>query len=119
MTRRVAIDAYFLAVMVDPTTPTRPAPAGIAGDIQDRLAYLIEALDRDAVEIVIPTPALAEVLSVAGREPGCKPSAYGICRSGRHRRNLRYHLTHPTRYRTRRDQGRQVAGGFGRNGRRI
>jgi hypothetical protein len=68
MTRRVAFDASFLAALTDQATPIRPGDDGGESETRDRLAYLIERLDEEDADLVIPTPALAEVLSVAGRD---------------------------------------------------
>jgi predicted nucleic acid-binding protein len=69
MTRRVVFDASFLAALTDEATPVRAVTGGTPGDTRDRLAYLIERLDDGGADVVIPTPALAEVLSVATRDP--------------------------------------------------
>jgi predicted nucleic acid-binding protein len=69
MTRRVVFDASFLAALTDEATPVRAVTGGTPADTRDRLAYLIERLDDGGADVVIPTPALAEVLSVATRDP--------------------------------------------------
>ena len=69
MTRRVVFDASFLAALTDEATPVRAVTGGTPDDTRDRLAYLIERLDDGGADVVIPTPALAEVLSVAARDP--------------------------------------------------
>lgn len=69
MTRRVVFDASFLAALTDETTPVRAVAGGTTEDTRDRLAYLIERLDDGGADVVIPTPALAEVLAVATRDP--------------------------------------------------
>lgn len=69
MTRRVVFDASFLAALTDEATPVHAVTGGTPDDTRDRLAYLIERLDDGGADVVIPTPALAEVLSVASRDP--------------------------------------------------
>ncbi len=68
MTRRVVFDSSFLAALTDEATPVRAVIGGTSDDTRSRLAYLIERLDDVTADVVIPTPALAEVLSVATRD---------------------------------------------------
>lgn len=69
MARRVVFDASFLAALTDAATPVRAVTGGTADDTRARLAYLIERLDDGGADIVIPTPASTELLSVATRDP--------------------------------------------------
>lgn len=66
---RVAFDTSFLAVLTDGTSAVRPAPPDVTGTAEDRPAYLLQRLDEDRAEIVIPMPAVAELLTVASRDP--------------------------------------------------
>lgn len=52
-------DASFLIKLLDPKVKGE-------GDIDARLAHLIETLDRQKDDIIVPTPALSEVLIGAG-----------------------------------------------------
>lgn len=55
----VVFDASFLIKMLDPKVKG-------AGDVDARLAHLIQTLDKSKDDIVVPTPALSEVLIGAG-----------------------------------------------------
>jgi predicted nucleic acid-binding protein len=55
----VPFDASFLIMLLDPKVK------GV-GDVDARLAHLIETLDKRKDDIVVPTPALSEVLIGAG-----------------------------------------------------
>lgn len=69
MSRRVVIDSSILAWVVDPSTDLPEPPAGIPGSAAERLQYLVETLDNERAELLIPAPVLAEIFSVAGRDP--------------------------------------------------
>jgi hypothetical protein len=68
MSRRVVIDTSILAWIVDPSTILPTAPAGVVGTAAERLQHLIEVLDKERADLLIPTPVLAEIFSVAGRD---------------------------------------------------
>jgi predicted nucleic acid-binding protein len=55
----VVFDASFLIMLLDPKVKG-------AGEVDARLAHLIETLDKRKDDIVVPTPALSEVLIGAG-----------------------------------------------------
>ena len=55
----VAFDAAYLIKLLDPKVKGE-------GDVDARLAHLIETLDKRKDDIVVPTPALSEVLIGAG-----------------------------------------------------
>jgi predicted nucleic acid-binding protein len=65
--RMVVIDATMLLLMLRPGTPVPPGPDGIRIDRpKDRIEYLLAGLEKDNAKLVIPTPALSEVLVRAG-----------------------------------------------------
>jgi predicted nucleic acid-binding protein len=55
----VVFDASFLIMLLDPTVTGK-------GEVDARLAHLIVTLDKCRDDIVVPTPALSEVLIGAG-----------------------------------------------------
>jgi len=69
MTRRVVFDTSFLAPFLDPTTPIRPVPGLNETGQRVRLTHFFGRCDAERAEILIPTPALAELLTLATREP--------------------------------------------------
>lgn len=69
MTRRVVLDTSFLAPLLDPTTPIRPVSGLSETDQRVRLTHFLGQCDAERAEILIPTPALAELLTLATREP--------------------------------------------------
>lgn len=62
MARRVAFDAGFLAALIDDALPVRAAPSSETDNLRERFAYLLERLDAEDADVLVPTPALAEVL---------------------------------------------------------
>ena len=67
----VVFDNTFLALLFGPlrTPPRDPRTGKPVERAQDRIEALIDELTRSQVRILIPTPALCEFLSIAGR-PG-------------------------------------------------
>lgn len=61
-------DSSVLLHLLDPNLP---APAGLDGEApthcRERIDHLIETLSRSGGRLIVPTPALAEVLTKAGR----------------------------------------------------
>jgi predicted nucleic acid-binding protein len=68
MSRRVVIDTSILAWVVDPGTALPAPPAGSTGDAAGRLRHLVDTLDEERAELLIPAPVLAEIFSVARRD---------------------------------------------------
>lgn len=65
----VVIDATTLLLLVRPETPVPAGPGGSSVEkVQERIANLVQELDKAKVKIIIPTPALSEVLVRAGAE---------------------------------------------------
>jgi predicted nucleic acid-binding protein len=62
-----AFDATFIMPLLRPEVGFPPDSAGKPIEkAKERLAYLVEGLERSATRIVIPTPALSEILVRAG-----------------------------------------------------
>ena len=63
-----AIDTTMLTLMVDPDADLAPDPTtGKKPErARERLDHLIETLDSEGVKLLVPTPALSEVLVKAG-----------------------------------------------------
>jgi hypothetical protein len=57
-------DATFLTLLTDDLSPAPPPPAGVHDTARDRLKYLLETLEADRIDLVLPTPVLAELLSL-------------------------------------------------------
>lgn len=55
----VSFDASFLVALLDPTIKTGQSP-------DPRVEYLLKSLEKAKAKIIIPTPALSEVLIGAG-----------------------------------------------------
>ncbi len=55
----VVFDASFLTALLDPTLKG-------AGDVDTRVDHLVRSLDKSRKKIIVPTPALSEVLIGAG-----------------------------------------------------
>lgn len=65
----VAIDASMLLLFLRPETPgPRSESGGLVQQPQERVEYLISELDKSRTKIVIPTPALSEVLIRMGTQ---------------------------------------------------
>lgn len=64
----VAFDTSVLVYLFDgkANAPIDPATGAPVSDCKDRLDFLIATLQRDKAKIIIPTPALAELLVRAG-----------------------------------------------------
>lgn len=60
----VAFDATFLMLMLDPSAkaPTDPQTGNVVADAEARIEYLIQTMEKNRRKIIIPTPALSEVL---------------------------------------------------------
>lgn len=56
-------DTTFIALLTDDITPAPPPPPGTTDTARERLSYLLETLDDERVDLVVPTPVLAELLS--------------------------------------------------------
>ncbi|HET9904656.1 MAG TPA: hypothetical protein VFQ27_13255, partial [Xanthobacteraceae bacterium] len=65
----VAFDATILVYVIDEQakSPTDPATGMPVDRCRDRVTYLLESLQQQNAKIVIPTPALAEVLVRAAK----------------------------------------------------
>ena len=72
---KVLFDTIFLSMLLHQEDRFPLDPATTSAQVtnpKERIEYLIEALDRENAKIVVPTPALAELLAAAGadgREP--------------------------------------------------
>lgn len=66
----VGIDETTLSLMLHPAArpPLDPATGKPVERVQDRIEKLIEDLDADNERIIVPTPALAEFLVLAGKD---------------------------------------------------
>lgn len=67
VTGMVVIDATILLLMLRPDAPVPAGPNGVQIDrAKDRIDYLVQQLNNAKTKIIIPTPALSEVLVRAG-----------------------------------------------------
>jgi hypothetical protein len=64
----VAFDASFLLPLLSPDVPapTDPATKKPLESMKERLDHLVDVLDKSSTKIIIPTPALSELLVRAG-----------------------------------------------------
>ena len=64
----VAFDATFLLPLLNPNVrgPLDPATNQPLEFVRERLDYLVDGLENDRTKIIIPTPALSELLVHAG-----------------------------------------------------
>jgi hypothetical protein len=63
----VVFDSTFLAVFLYPDAGRASDSSGLPiPQLQERLAYLVQRLEKAKVRIVIPTPVLSEILVYAG-----------------------------------------------------
>lgn len=65
----VVFDAGFLTVLLhpNPRLPPNPTTAEPIKYAKERIEYLIDTLSESGEQVIIPTPALAEVLIALGR----------------------------------------------------
>jgi predicted nucleic acid-binding protein len=65
----VLFDAGFLSILYhpNPRVPADPATGNPPSFSKERIEYLIDSLSDDGEKILIPTPALAEVLMALGK----------------------------------------------------
>jgi hypothetical protein len=56
-------DTTFMALLTDDIAAAPPPPQGAQDTARDRLTYLLETLDDEHVDLAVPTPVLAELLS--------------------------------------------------------
>ena len=66
----VVIDATTLLLMLRPGTPVPGGPNGLppVDRAKERIEYLVQRLDKAKTKIIIPAPALSEVLIRAGAD---------------------------------------------------
>lgn len=63
----VVFDATTLIFLLDPDAKPPPDQAGQpVNHVQERIQYLIDTLSKDKQKIIVPTPALSELLVRAG-----------------------------------------------------
>ena len=63
----VVIDTTIFLLMMRPETSVPVGPNGVAVDhVQERIAYLIDHLEKTRSKIMVPTPVLSEALVGAG-----------------------------------------------------
>lgn len=63
----VVIDATMLLLLLRPGTPVPAGPSGVPVDKpKERIEFLVQRLDREKTKIIVPTPALSEVMVRAG-----------------------------------------------------
>ena len=65
----VVFDTTFLRLLLRPDAdpPADPSSGRLVTSCQSRIEYLIESLESDGETIVVPTPALAELLVVENK----------------------------------------------------
>jgi predicted nucleic acid-binding protein len=63
-----AIDSDFLSLLLNPDTdpPIDPATGKPVNMLVQRMEYLVSELERQKIRVVVPTPALSELLVIAG-----------------------------------------------------
>lgn len=69
MPGRVLFDTNFLSALADKDVPVRNRPAGVDGTVKARFDHLLAELDLAQAEVIIPAPALAEVLCRSDASP--------------------------------------------------
>lgn len=71
--RAVVFDANFLLLLLDPNAlpPRDPATNTPIDKSRERIELLLATLDAEKTRIIIPTPALSEVLIGAGEAASC------------------------------------------------
>jgi predicted nucleic acid-binding protein len=64
----VVFDATTLLYLLDPDAkaPTDPETGQPVGNVKDRIEYLVAQLEKSREKIIVPTPALSELLVRAG-----------------------------------------------------
>ena len=69
----VVLDATMLMLMLRPGTPVPPGPGGVPIDRpKDRIDHLVNEINKSNSKVIIPTPALSEVLVRAGADASQK-----------------------------------------------
>ena len=65
----VVIDATMLMPLLRPDIPVPGGPSGTPIEkAKERIDHLVKELERDKTKIIVPTPALSEILVRAGAE---------------------------------------------------
>jgi predicted nucleic acid-binding protein len=66
----IAVDNTLLTLLLHPSArpPQDPSTGLPVSDLRDRIDLLIETLDRDRDQIIIPAPVLSEFLILAGKD---------------------------------------------------
>src|SRR5687767_3537086 len=66
--KRVLFDTIFLSMLFHQKDafPLDPATKREVTNPKERIEYLIETLEQDDAKIIIPTPAIGELLAAAG-----------------------------------------------------
>jgi predicted nucleic acid-binding protein len=73
----VVIDATMLMPLLRPDVPIPAGPDGVPIDgAKSRIDYLVKQLEKDKTKIIVPTPALSEVLVRVGTEASEKIIGY-------------------------------------------
>jgi len=65
----VVFDSGFMLIGASPAAPIRPGPDGKPGKPGELFDHLIETFRRDGTTIILPAPAMAELLALPGAEP--------------------------------------------------
>jgi hypothetical protein len=65
----VVIDATMLIPLLRPDIPVPAGPGGVPIEkAKERIDHLVKQLEKEKTKIVVPTPALSEILVRAGTE---------------------------------------------------
>jgi hypothetical protein len=65
-----AFDTTFLLLLTDDLALAPQTPVGAHDTARDRLTYLIETLDDERMDVIVPTPVLTELLIGATADVG-------------------------------------------------